>query len=84
MKYPSKVDLWLAILIWGSMLGTIGIGLYAIFYESSSYWEVMFLLLSCVLLPHVYAVGVLYHSLSGERYPFNYPIWSVHKDDSTG
>ncbi|WP_445509581.1 PH domain-containing protein [Rossellomorea marisflavi] len=51
MKYPSKVDLWLAILIWGSMLGTIGIGLYAIFYESSSFWEVMFLLLSCVLFP---------------------------------
>lgn len=51
MKYPSKVDLWLAILISGSMLGTIGIGLYAMFYESPSFWEVIFLLLSCVLLP---------------------------------
>ncbi|UKS66133.1 PH domain-containing protein [Rossellomorea marisflavi] len=66
MKYPSKVDLWLAILIWGIMLGTIGIGLYAIFYESSSYWEVMFLLLSCVLLPLFILWGCLttYYLLS--------------------
>ncbi len=33
------------------MLGTIGTGLFAMFYESSSFWEVVFLLLFCVLLP---------------------------------
>jgi hypothetical protein len=51
LKYPSKVDLWLAILIWGSMLGTIGIGLYAMFNKASSFWEIILLLFSCVLFP---------------------------------
>ncbi|HSH24904.1 MAG TPA: hypothetical protein VLA13_05130 [Massilibacterium sp.] len=56
MKYKSKTDWWLAVIIWGSMLLTIGIGVYALATEVLSLVELFILILLTILLP----LGILW------------------------
>lgn len=56
LKYKSKTDWWLAVIIWGSMLLTIGIGVYALATEVLSLVELFILILLTILLP----LGILW------------------------
>nr|WP_062197373.1 PH domain-containing protein [Massilibacterium senegalense] len=56
MKYKSKTDWWLAVIIFGSMLMTIGIGVYALATEVLSLVELFILILLTILFP----LGILW------------------------
>lgn len=56
LKYKSKTDWWLAVIIWGSMLLTIGIGVYALATEVLSLVELFILILLTILHP----LGILW------------------------
>ncbi|AIE59171.1 PH domain-containing protein [Bacillus methanolicus] len=51
MKFPSKKDWWLTIIIWGAMLFAIGSGVYALIFEESNLIDFVFVLIFTVMLP---------------------------------
>lgn len=51
MKFPSKKDWWLTIIIWGAMLFAIGSGVYTLIFEESNLIDFVFVLIFTVMLP---------------------------------
>ncbi|MFD2169602.1 PH domain-containing protein [Tumebacillus lipolyticus] len=51
MKFVSKKDWWLTLLIWGTMLLLIGSGIFTLATEQVSTAEVLFLTMVTILLP---------------------------------
>lgn len=51
MRFPSRVDIWLAVLVWSTMLGTIGVGIIALFQLEGQIFGAIVLLLVTVGLP---------------------------------
>lgn len=60
LKFKSKIDWWLAIIIWGSMIFSIGIGIYAIFTKNPSLLDLILTTLLAIMLP----IGVLWMCLT--------------------
>jgi membrane protein YdbS with pleckstrin-like domain len=51
MKFPSKKDWWLTIIIWGAMLFAMGSGIYSLIFEESNFIDFVIVLILAVMLP---------------------------------
>jgi membrane protein YdbS with pleckstrin-like domain len=51
MKFPSKKDWWLTIIIWGAMLFAMGSGIYSLIFEESNFIDFVIVLILSVMLP---------------------------------
>jgi membrane protein YdbS with pleckstrin-like domain len=51
MKFPSKKDWWLTIIIWGAMLFAMGSGIYSLIFEESNFIDFVIVLILAIMLP---------------------------------
>jgi hypothetical protein len=51
MKFPSKKDWWLTIIIWGTMVFAMGSGIYSLIFEESKFIDFVIVLILAVMLP---------------------------------
>lgn len=51
MRFPSRKDWWLTIIIWGSMLYLIGVGGYTLIFEDFSMGRFILVLICLFLVP---------------------------------
>ncbi|WP_188689197.1 PH domain-containing protein [Pullulanibacillus camelliae] len=51
MRFKSKQDVWLTLIVWAAMFFLLGSGIYALFTQQMSAFEYLIITLLCIALP---------------------------------